>query len=64
MAECFGSRLGPRCLSPPHDFLTWLLSDLPPSSVQQFAIVSDPKVAQHILKDNAKAYSKVRFTDL
>ena len=32
--------------------------------MQQFAIVSDPLVAQHILKDNAKAYSKVRFTDL
>jgi hypothetical protein len=35
------------------DFLYWLY-------LQSFLIVSDPAIAKHILKDNAKGYSKVR----
>lgn len=30
--------------------------------LQSFVIVSDPRVAKHILKDNAKGYSKVQVT--
>lgn len=30
------------------------------SCLQSFLIVSDPSIAKHILKDNSKAYSKVK----